>query len=70
MVLGPAGNRRFLGSGRPRRLQKPFQKMGGFALRLLEWFFRAGGAAQTPQIEDVRPTPKPFIKNPSVRTSF
>ncbi len=31
MVFGPAGDLRFLGSGRLRRPPKPFQKVGGFA---------------------------------------
>ncbi len=31
MVFGPAGNRRLVGFGRPRRPQTPFQKVGGFA---------------------------------------
>ncbi len=35
MVVGPAGNRRFGGFGRP---PKPFQKVGGLAPHLLERF--------------------------------
>jgi len=34
MLFEPAGSRRFWGSGRPRRPQKPFQKMGGIAARM------------------------------------
>ena len=37
VILRPAGNHRFWRSGRPRRPQKPFQKVGGFATHLLEW---------------------------------
>ena len=66
MVFGPAGDRRFLGSGRPRRPHKPFQRLGGEAPHLLEWFFGAAGAAETPKIKDYRPAFKPCIKNPSV----
>ncbi len=38
MVLGPAGNRQWFGSGRPKRPLKPLQKVGGEAPHLLEWF--------------------------------
>ncbi len=38
MVFGPAGNRRFLGSGRPRGPHKPFKTMGDEAPHIFEWF--------------------------------
>ena len=66
MVFGPAGNRQFLGSGRPRRPQKPFQKVMGEAPPSSGIDFGATGAAQTPKIGDFRPAQKPCIKNPSV----
>jgi hypothetical protein len=63
MVVGPAGNRRCWGSGRPRRLPKPFQKVRGCAS---PWngFWGCGGC----------PDPKsrrlPCMKNPSVAPLF
>ena len=58
MVWGPVGNLRFWGSGR-----QPSQKVGGEALHLLEVFLGAAEAAQTPQIDDFRPAPKPCVSS-------
>ncbi len=61
MVFGPAWNRRFLGSGRPRRPQKPFQKVGGEARPR-----KPSKPAQTPRIKN--PSAKFKIKiTPRIR---
>ena len=71
-----AGNPRFLGSRRPRRPQKLFQKVGSFTPHLLKWFlgpagpFRprysvmsgAPGAVKTPRI-DVPSRPQTLLKS-------
>ena len=66
MVLGQAGNRRFVGSGRPRRSQKNITKGGGRSHPPFGKVFGAAGAAQTFKIDDFRPAQQPCINNPSV----
>jgi hypothetical protein len=66
MIFGPAGNRRFLVFGRPRRPQTPFQRWGAKPPTFCNGF----GAAQTPNMDDFRPAPKPRIKRSSVSSSF
>ena len=43
MIFGPAVNRRFSGSGRPREPGTPCQNVGGFAPHILEWFLGPPG---------------------------
>ncbi len=64
MVFGPAGNRRFWGSGRPRRPPKPVQKVRGFAPNLLKWFLLAARATQIQKNDDPSRPNKPCIKKP------
>jgi hypothetical protein len=45
---------------------KTISKGRGEAPHLLDWFLGAGGAAQTPKLDDLRPAQKPCIKSPSV----
>ncbi len=58
MVLGPVGNRRFL--------TKTIPEGGGLRPPPSGMVFGAAGTAQTPNIDDFRPAPKPYIKNPSL----
>ena len=67
MVLGPAGNRIFFAVWAAPAAPNTIPEGGGAeALHLLEGFWGAAGAAETPQIDDFRPAQKPCIKHPSV----
>jgi hypothetical protein len=68
--FGPAGNRRWSGSGRPRGPQKPLKNMGGFAPPHFWMVYLAPGAAQTPNIDGLRPAQNSCIKNQSVLLSL
>ncbi len=59
MSFGPAGDRRFPGSGGPRGPQKPFKKMWGFAPYIFEWVVRPPGPKRPPAQNSC-------IKNPGV----
>ncbi len=64
MVFEPAGNRRFLWSGRPRRPPKNHSRRWG-AKPPTFW----NGFWGRPKIGDLWPAQKPCIKNPSVTLS-
>ncbi len=64
--FGPAGNRRFWGSGRPRLPQKPFQRVGvGFAPHLLEWRLGPPGPP-SPQTSAISGQPKNHVPKTQV----
>ena len=60
MVVVPAGDRRFLGSGRPRRPPKPFQKVGGFAPPPFRMVLGPPGPAR-PQTSTISGRPKDHV---------
>ncbi len=58
----------FLGRpGIPGGSQKPFQKVGGEAPYLLEWFLGSAGAAQSLKIDDFQRAPKNMYKKPKCK---
>ncbi len=63
MVLGPAGNRRFLGVWAAPAAPKTIPKGGGRNPPPSGIIF---GAARTPKFEDFRPAQQPCIKLPTV----
>ncbi len=68
MVLGSTGDRRFLGVWAAAR-ETLFQPVGHVAAHFLDGDSPATGAAQTPNIDDVRPAQKPCFKNPSAKAT-
>jgi hypothetical protein len=70
MMFGPAGNRRFSGSGRPRGAQQTIPKDGGRRRPPFGMVFGAAGAAHTSKIDDFRPAQKPCIENQSIVGHF
>ncbi len=68
MIFGPAGNRGFLESGRPRGLRKPFKNMGGEAPRIFEWFPGPPGPPR-PQKSTISGWPKNHVLKTQVYES-
>ncbi len=67
MVLGPAGDRRFVRVWAAPAALKTFPEGVGLRPPPSGVFFGSAGAVQTPKVGDFRPARKPCIKNPSVR---